>query len=356
MKEGKYYCCFHEFLANTKNNNSKKFLLVAEYTNFDAIDLNDCSFDVVGAIVPFVVYDTDFYNKGIVSYDLDDLDDFTIVKDMSKFKLNKSFFEKTNSLLIMLDGLSINITDFLDNVFEITSSDTQIVGGGAGKLTFEKDPIIFTNTESYTNAAIIISLENTLSIGIENGWEYLEGPFLATSTERNVLKSLNFEPAFEVYKKVVEKDCGKKFDDDNFFEIAKSYPLGIVKYDKEIVVRDPIRYDDEGNLVLVGDISQNSTLNILKGKEDELIESSGRAIEKSCTKKLKKNPKSLILFDCISRSIFLGDRFNEELKIMKDKIQSDVKLSGALTLGEIANNGNEYITFYNKSCVVGVLC
>lgn len=302
------------------------------------------------------MYDTDFYNKGIVSYDLDDLDDFTIVKDMSKFKLNKSFFEKTNSLLIMLDGLSSNITDFLDNVFEITSSDTQIVGGGAGKLTFEKDPIIFTNTESYTNAAIIISLENTLSIGIENGWEYLEGPFLATSTERNVLKSLNFEPAFEVYKKVVEKDCGKKFDDDNFFEIAKSYPLGIVKYDKEIVVRDPIRYDDEGNLVLVGDISQNSTLNILKGKEDELIESSGRAIEKSCTKKLKKNPKSLILFDCISRSIFLGDRFNEELKIMKDKIQSDVKLSGALTLGEIANNGNEYITFYNKSCVVGVLC
>ena len=356
MREGKYYSCINEFLVQTKDEKIDKFLFVAEYTNFDNTLLQQCQSKICGCIVPFVVYDTNFYNKGLIAYDLDGNDDFVIAKDMGNFQADKSFFSDTNSLIVILDGLSSNITDFLEVVFDNSSTNTQVIGCGAGKMTFEKDPVIFDNFNLYENAALVISTDNNLSIGIENGWEVLEGPFLATNTQKNILKKLNFKSAFEVYKEVVEKDCGMKFNDDNFFDIAKSYPLGIIKYDKELIIRDPIIVNDDGSMVLVGDITQNSTINILKGTKDNLIESSGRAVEKSCTKKYNKNPKSLILFDCISRSIFLGDRFEDELKIMKDKIQSNIKLTGALTLGEIANNGNEYITFYNKTCVVGVLC
>ena len=70
---------------------------------------------------------------------------------------------------------------------------------------------------------------------------------------------------------------------------------------------------------------------------------------------LEKN-HSVILFDCISRAIYLGDDFADELKEIKRNIKPNKNLFGALTLGEIANNGNEYIIFYNKSCVIGLLC
>lgn len=356
MKDGKYYSCINDFLEKTKNNNSKKFIFVAEYTIFDNESFENYPNEIIGAIVPFVIYDTEFFNKGVISYDLDENDEFTIVENMQDYIPSKEFFDKTKSLIVVLDGLSSQITNFLEKLFEASSLDTQIVGGGAGKMTFEREPVIFCKNKFYKDASIIISLSNHLSIAIENGWEVLKGPFLATNSEKNILKNLNFRPAFEVYKEIVEKDSKHKFGDDNFFDIAKSYPLGIIKYDKEIVVRDPIMVDEEGNMILVGDIPLNSSVNILIGKPDNLIKSSANAIKKSCAKKFNKEPKSLILFDCISRSIFLGDKFNDELELMKLNLESSIKLCGALTLGEIANNGNEYISFYNKSCVVGVVC
>lgn len=57
----------------------------------------------------------------------------------------------------------------------------------------------------------------------------------------------------------------------------------------------------------------------------------------------------------VSQGVFLEDDFTKELDGIKKQVDNET-LFGALTLGEIANNGNEYINFYNKTCVVGVLC
>ena len=357
MKEGIYYCCINDFLASNENNNSKKILLIAEYTKFELKNLEKYAGEIVGAIVPFVVYNNEYFNKGIISCDLHEDNNLLLIKDLNNFSIEKSFFKNSKSLVVLVDGLSSSISDFLDTLFENTPENTQVIGGGAGKMTFEKDPVIFTKYEIHKDAAIVVALRSKLNLGIQNGWEYLKGPFLTTSSQKNILKTLNFKNAFEVYKEVVEKDSGMKFADDNFFDIAKSYPLGIIKYDKEIIVRDPILVDNENNMVLVGDISQNSTVNILKGKSENLIKSSENAI-KNAMEHLDDDCQehSVLLFDCISRSIFLGDNFVDELEQIKKHLKPSKNLFGALTLGEIANNGDEYITFYNKTCVIGVLC
>lgn len=356
MKEGVYYPCIDDFLTNNKDSKTKKILLVAEYTNFELKYLEKYQGEIVGAIVPFIVYNNEFFNKGIISCDLHENNNLLLIEDLKNFSIDKSFFKNTQSLIVLVDGLSSDITDFLDNLFENIPENTQVIGGGAGKMTFEQEPVIFSKTQILKDAAIVVSLKSKLYLGIDIGWEYLEGPFLITNSHKNILKTLNFKNAFEVYKEVVEKDSGMKFE-DNFFDIAKSYPLGIIKYDKEIVVRDPILVDKDNNMVLVGDIPQHSTINILKGKRADLIKSSRNAIKKAKLQlKENENENSVILFDCISRGIFLGDNFVEELEEIKKEMKSTNNLFGALTLGEIANNGNEYITFYNKTCVIGVLC
>lgn len=356
MKNGKYYSCFHDFLSVNKNNTEKMFILVGEYSNFDISELKFYPGEICGAIVPFIVYNNEYYNKGIIACPLEENSDFVLVENLKSLDIDSNIFDGKESLVLLLDGLSPNITEFLDNLFEIVPENMQIIGGGAGKLTFEEEPVIFTKDNMYQDAAIMIVTDLKLHIGIENGWKFLEGPFLTTSSEKNLLKTLNFKNAFEVYKEVVEKDSGVKFEDDNFFDIAKSYPLGIVKFDKEVIVRDPIYVDKNNNMVLVGDIPQNSTINILSGNMDDLINSSGKAVKKITNDLGLEENHNVFLFDCISRSIFLGDKFNEELEQMKNNMKSGSTLFGALTLGEIANNGNEYIAFYNKSCVVGSLC
>jgi hypothetical protein len=355
MREGVYYPCFKDFLKTNQDKTNKQFVLIAEYSDFKMEYLDNYKGDIMGAIVPFIVYNTEYYNKGVIVFELDENSDFLFVEDMTNLNQEKVESLEISSAIVILDGLSPNITMFLDDLFEFLPENTQIVGGGAGKMTFEQDPVIFSKENGiHNNAALIVKLSNKINIGIENGWQYLEGPFITTSSEKNVLKTLNFRNAFEVYKEIVEKDSGMVFNDKNFFDIAKSYPLGIVKYDKEIIVRDPILVDENNNLVLVGDIPQNSTIQILKGEEDKLIESSAKAVNHAI--KDINSKSSLIVFDCISRSIYLGDKFVQELEGMKNNTMFNTKLCGALTLGEIANNGDEYITFYNKSCVVGVIC
>jgi hypothetical protein len=356
MKKSKLYFCVKDFLDDNKNNTKKIFVLVAEYTNFNLEDLKDYEGEIFGGIVPFVVYNNEYYNKGIIACSLDENSDFLLVEDLNHLNVNHTFFENRKSFLVLLDGLSPNITNFLENLFEVVCENAQIIGGGAGKMTFENDPVIFTKDKIYKNAAIVIATAMNLHSKIANGWEYLDGPFLTTNSEKNILKTLDFKNAFDVYKSVVEKNCGMSFNDDNFFDIAKSYPFGIVKFNNQTIVRDPIYIDQNNNIVLVGDIFQNSTINILKGDTSNLIKDSSTAVKELLEESNSSLNHDVIIFDCISRSIFLGDNFSSELDEMKSHMKKDATLFGALTLGEICSDTDKYISFYNKSCIVGVLC
>ena len=356
MKKGKFYFCLKDFLEDNKNNTQKAFVLVAEYTNFDLEDLRNYNGEIFGGIVPFVVFNENFYNKGIIVCFLEENSDFLFVEDLNNLDRNPIFFDNRKSFMVLLDGLSPNITNFLENLFEAVCENAQIIGGGAGKMTFENDPVIFTKDKIYKNAAIVIATPLKLHTKIASGWEYLEGPFLTTSSEKNILKTLNFNNAFDVYKNVIEKHTGMTFNDDNFFDIAKSYPFGIVKFNNQTIVRDPIYINKDNHIVLVGDIFQNSTINILKGNPASLVESTGLAVKELLKESDSCKNQDVMVFDCISRSIFLGDNFPSELEEMKRFMTADSTLFGALTLGEICSDTDKYISFYNKSCIVGVLC
>ena len=356
MKTGKYYSSMIDFFKDNVNNSEKIFILIAEYTQFNFEDFKNYNGEILGGIVPFVIYNNEFYNKGIIACSLETNSEFMLVEDLNYINDNSSFFDNKKSFFVLLDGVSPNINNFLENLFEIVSSNAQIIGGGAGKISFNNDPVIFSKEKIYTNAAIIIASCKTLHTKIGNGWEYLEGPFLSTSSDKNILKTLNFKKSFDIYKEIVEKDCGIKFTDDNFFDIAKSYPLGIVKFDKQIIMRDFIYVNEQNHMVLVGDIPQNATVNILKGQKLNLIKSSGNAVKELLDEINSEINQDVILFNCIARAIYLGDSFLEELNEIKSHMKDTSTLFGALTLGEIANNTEEYISYYNKSSIVGSLC
>ncbi len=354
MKNIKLHKNLDALINEYKNSDMQLFILVAEYSDFNFDKLLQTGINFHGAIVPEVIYEENNYNNFIITAEIVSGSTIDLIEDIGNFSIEKTKFQDKNSFTIILDGLSSNITYFLETIFKILPEESQLIGSGAGKMTLKQEPVIFSRRGIFQNAALIVSHKNEIKVGVENGWEYLEGPFLVSSSNKNILKSLNFKNAFDVYKNIVEKDSGLTFTDDNFFDIAKSYPLGIVKFNKEIVVRYPIALDENNNLILVGDIEQNATINILKGEKSRLIASAKTAIVKVLNK-TDKDFENVLVFDCISRSIFLKDEYKQEILNIKNEIP-DKKLFGALTLGEISNSGNEYINFYNKTCVVGVLC
>jgi len=154
----------------------------------------------------------------------------------------------------------------------------------------------------------------------------------------------------------VEARSGKTFTEDNYFDIAKGYPFGILKDDAEcIIVRDPLTVNDKGELVCVGELEDNTVVDILNGNEDSLV-SAAKSAAKDSIKKATM-PRKAILIDCISRILFLEDNFYKELTAITSTLEKsfdDISIGGALTLGEISSYGEGFLEFYNKTVVVGL--
>lgn len=256
-----------------------------------------------------------------------------------------------STLVTLVDGLSKRITAVLENIYDVFGGRYHYLGGGAGSLSFIQKPCLMSNHGLIMDCAQITALSAPVSLGIEHGWHKFAGPFFVTGAYDNIITTINYRPAFEIYRQVVEEDSGQRFEDNNFFDLAKAYPFGLDRVSGVIVVRDPLMH--KGNaLVCVGEVPINHIIYILKGDVENLLEASQRCVQMAQT---DTSPCFALLFDCISRTLFLQERFAEEIANIYQALPPEVPLIGALSLGEIADAGNTGLELFNKTLVLGIL-
>lgn len=326
-------------------------LLVGEKTVFDPTSLPS-HVTFYGAIFPRIIFGHKSFDSGILVAHLSEETDITLIQTMSDVS-TLHVKEETRSILTILDGLSENIEIFLEDLFALIPERSKIIGGGAGKLTLVQEPILFDNHTFYKNSALVLQHSKKIGLGVKHGWEAIVMPLMATQCSSHKLERINFQTAYPFYKAAVEADTHLRFNGSNFFDIAKNYPIGIMRYNKDFIVRDPIFTDGE-SLTLVGSIDPNSVIAILKGKDAKLIQAAHEAASISASY-AEEECASVFLIDCISRYLFLEERFREELEAISSAYAPKTILWGVLSLGEIANANQESIEFYNKTCVVGTL-
>jgi hypothetical protein len=257
------------------------------------------------------------------------------------------------TMLVFVDGFAKRIESFIESLFNCFGLEINYIGGGAGSLSMEQSPCLFTNQGLVHDAAVIALLETRSGVGVSHGWQSVSGPYKVTEAKGNSIQSLDWQPAFQVYQAAVEDHAGKKIRPDHFFDLAKAYPFGIAKLGAERIVRDPFRVEADRALVCVGEVPQGSFVDILHGDEESLIAAARKALALSKQALAPDFHAHLCLFmDCISRVLFLGERFKEELSAVQ---ANGLLLIGACTIGEIANSGGSYLEFYNKTAVVGLL-
>jgi hypothetical protein len=322
---------------------SKKiFLLVGE--NFSEIEkvidiLNQKGIEFAGAIFPKVIYKEKAYDDAIILWKLEDEKIFYF-EDMGSVKLEnlKQYGENIyKSALVFVDGLSPYIRNFLDRIHEAYGNKVKVAGGGAGSVIKDIKPII-TPKGLIKGGAAGFFLNKQIIVTVGHGWQRFYGPLIATKTKGNIIIELNWQPALEVYRQILKELTGIEVTKENFFDVAKFYPFGMIREGEEDIVRDPIKVFDDMSIECVGDIPENSVLFIMKGETEKLIEGS----KKTCSN-ISNGTK--IVFDCVSRTMVLGEHFKEELKNFgPDSV-------GILTVGEIAPLSNGYPMFYNKTTV-----
>ncbi|MCU0624379.1 MAG: FIST C-terminal domain-containing protein [Gemmatimonadaceae bacterium] len=322
--------------------------------------LRSCGKPVWGAVFPQIVIGHEHLERGAIVVGLPDALRATVIARTSDAGTDLDTLVADavdpdvgdSALLVLVDGLSRRVAALINALFLNFGLTVNYIGGGAGSLTLKQKPCLFTADGMLEDAAVLLQLPRPNGVGVAHGWEVVSEPLKVTRAEGTTILELDHEPAFDVYRRLVTPRHGADFDAASFFGVAKAYPFGIRKLDGEVVVRDPIMVDDRGGLVCVGEVPEGGFVHVLNGDAARLIGAARLARERAgASLGDGRAPRLRVLIDCISRVLFLDAQFTDELAAIDD---AAVPMIGALTLGEIANSGNDFLEFYNKTAVVGV--
>lgn len=263
----------------------------------------------------------------------------------------------SQTALVLADGLAANIALFLSQLFSRLGNRVNYIGGGAGTLDLVQRPCVFTADGVYQDAAVVAFIDQRSTLGVRHGWSRLEGPVVATRASGNRIQELNWRSAYEFYREALADHVDGEITPENLFDITKSFPFGLYREGQEDVVRDPVAVGDDGELICVGEVPENAVVSILRGDHESLLAAAAQAAEESLPEDAR-NLRSAFLVDCVSRTSFLGDRFEDELDLVRERLArlgEDLPTWGVLSLGEISSNGSGYVDFLCKTIVSAVL-
>ena len=351
--------------TSSKNGVQSLCILACDANGFSPAEtdpiLRRISKPVFGGIFPSIIFKNERWENGSIVIGLSETVHYKVIEGLSdvdrdfESAIDEQMTDITDlkTLMVLVDGLGTRIASFIDGLFDVFGLEFNYFGGGAGSLDLVQKPCLFTNEGLVGDAALLAPLSLKSGVGVSHGWESIEGPYKVTEAQGNVIKTLDWQPAFEVYRQVVEPHSEKVFENSNFFDIAKAYPFGIAKMGAERVVRDPLMCGDDNSLVCVGEVPEGSFVDILNSEETALIDAAGQALilAKKAYQGSEENRINFFI-DCISRVLFLEDRFEEEINSVNE---DNLPLVGACTIGEIANSGTDYLEFYNKTSVIAIL-
>jgi len=331
------------------------FMADSPEINISELDLllKEFSKPIIGGIFPEIIFNnqrmqTGFYvigTRNLMKAHLIHLD-----QQIDSMQLNLDDFasgvdQSSQTIWIFMDAFAEYKDDAINAIYDEFGPYKNYVGGGAGTLKLKSSPCVISNLGINQHCAVVAAMNCESSVGVAHGWQPITEPVKVTSTEGRSIRSFEWNSAFEYYQRIIKDHSSLEITVSNFFEIAKSYPLGLMKLNSEFIVRDPISTDGV-NLNIIDLVPQNEFVQILNGNKESLFK--GAATARKNAENLKTSDSFFFCIDCISRVLFLDEDFEKELK----EISADDQMLGIVTIGEIANAGNSMLEIYNKTVVV----
>lgn len=314
-----------------------------------------------GGCFPGVLFQNRAFEKGTIVVGLPDRpimqridnlsdgrDNFDDYIDIKKFNnLN------TGTMFVIVDGLSLPVNSLLESIFNMIGVGISYLGGGASSLELIQKPCVFTNEGIRSDCAVLAYIPMYSGVGVAHGMVSVGGPHKVTSSSFNTISSINWQPAAQFYKDLLFKH--PNYDDGmpGFFGTDAHFSLGLNRFDNERVILEPVSEGDNKELIFMKEVREGEFIDIMHVTETTMLESATNALKYALAALgYQRAPQTAITFDCISRYIFLDERFDEELNNI---CEANIPHIGALTLGgEVGSGGSDFLDYHNRTCVIGV--
>lgn len=274
------------------------------------------------------------------------------------FKLGiegKNTFE--NPAFIIVSGwLSNDGENIIEGISNGFGGEVAIYGGMAGDDLKLEGPLVFTNEKSSENGllALIIDEDHIEINGIATcGWQAIGTPKTVTKSERNIVYTIDDQPALDIILKYLGVDIDISVRKEIVTQIGAYYPLQMEREGVAPVMRTAMLANLENrSLICAGIVPQGSKIRFSLPPDFDVIEK----VVAEC-KGLKKEQQSqadaIIMFSCISRHLSFGILIEEEIDQVKEVW--DAPMVGFFSYGEFGRSKTGKHEFHNNTCCVVVL-
>ncbi len=246
------------------------------------------------------------------------------------------------TLFMIFDALLPDIATRLEQIYSELGIHYAYGGANAGTKTLKSNPCLFDHTSFEKGRVLVLMLPNATEAMVEHGFPDTEDTFMATSSTGNLIRTLDWRPAFSSYRELIGKNYQVEVSKDNFYSYSVHFPFGIVRANGELLIRIPSNFNEKGEIFCIGEIPPNALLKVLNGPPDDLI----RGVERLVSRVKESPGDESLLFYCRGRYMHLGAKgCQRELDILSSAIGP---CFGAMSLGEIGTTmRDQYPLFHN---------
>ncbi len=256
------------------------------------------------------------------------------------------------ALFCIFDALVPNIATHLDSWYLGLADRVRYFGVNAGNERFVSEPCVFDNERFVADAVLLQLLPGHPGACLEHGYGVPDQAITATSSSGNRIVQIDWRPALDVYREIMQSQYGVAIDRDNFYAYAVHFPFGILRADGEVLVRIPVALGDKGEIVCVGEIPPNAVLTLLDARTGSDVAAATLA-RKLADQGAAVAGGDLLLFYCAGRRMHIGAGLGAELAAVA-RATGARQVAGALSLGEIGGAHTDGYPLFHNATLVGM--
>lgn len=237
-------------------------------------------------------------------------------------------------LFVLSDGLLVNGSELVKGLGDVLSPQVVVTGGLAGDGDrFQKTWVLANKNmaSGWISAVGFYGDALVMGHGSKGGWDAFGPERVVTRSSGNVLYEIDGTSALGLYKRYLG-DLATGLPAN-----ALLFPLKLRrhKFDETKLVRTILSIDEKAeSMTFAGDIPQGSLVRFMRASLDRLVDGAVEAAQQVNAR--VSGAELAIAISCVGRRLVLGDRAEEEVEAVHDKLRGHGHLIGFYSYGEIA--------------------
>ena len=248
-----------------------------------------------------------------------------------QYLANALITDDTKLLIAFVDGLHTNGEEFLNGIASV-NDDVIVAGGHAGDNSNFIETLVFTKDHIFTHGAVAVSLDSDhlhIHTDYSFNWHPIGNELTITKAEGNHVYTIDGKTAIDTYTHYLGEELSKGLPG-----IGIEFPL-IVNRNGEDISRAAIGKENDGSLIVGGNLYTGEKVRIGYGNSKEILKKSKKILSSTS----QKPSEVIFIYSCMTRRHFMGDEIESEVL----PLQQIAPVSGFFTYGEFFTSNKKHL-------------